>query len=228
MRSKPRILIVDDDEDILELLQYNFTKDDFLVTTLCESSKVLNIAKAFSPHLVILDLVMLPYNGIEVCKMIREIDSQWEPYIFFLTANASDYQQDVIYNIGGDELVEKIIGIKSLMNKVRCVLKQDLVIRKRETILKIGTLQLYRGTDEVYNKGEKIEVKKQEFEILYFLAQNPGKHISVSQLTDTLWGSKTFMDERAVKSLVHNLRRKIGGDIIAEKTVNKFLFSRAD
>ena len=217
MQEKPRILIVDDDEDILDLLKYNFVKENFAVKTLNESSQVLKVTSRFNPSLIILDLIMAPHNGIEVCKMIRSNDSDFNPYIFFLTANANVFVQDAIFNVGGDEYLEKVIVIKTLISKVRCVLKQNFVIKKRVTTLKLGSLELYRGVEEVYKNGEKVKVMRPEFEILFFMLQNPGRCISLTQLTNILWGSNTFMDENTVKSLVNNLRIKIGAEVISER-----------
>ena len=110
---KKRIVIVDDDEDILDLLQYNFTREGYFVRCLRESSKALDSIKDFHPDLIILDLMMGPYNGIEVCRMIREHQPLHDKYIFFLTAKSDKYYQRAIYDVGADEFIEKIAGLSA-------------------------------------------------------------------------------------------------------------------
>jgi len=224
VHEKPRMLIVDDDQDILDLLRYNLIKENFDVKTLHESSNVVKVANRFHPNLIILDLIMAPYNGIEVCKMLRA-NADLNLYIFFLTGNANVYLQDSVYNVGGDEFLEKVTGIKTLISKVRCVLNHNFIIKKRETKLKLGSLELYRGKEVVYYKGKNLKVKKAEFDILFFMVQNPDRWITLSQLTNTLWGSKTFIDENTVKSLVIDLQKKIGDDVVCEKLSGVFLLN---
>jgi two-component system alkaline phosphatase synthesis response regulator PhoP len=224
MDKRSRILIVDDDEDILELLSYNFDKEGYSVKTLSSSAEAVTTAREFKPHLIILDLLMYPFNGIEVCRMIRSQEEFKNVYIFFLTAKSEEFHQDTAFNVGGDDFVQKIVGIKPLISKVRSVLKYDFVIKKRLMTMKIDCFEFYRGLDCVYMNGRKIILNKNEFDILFFLAQNPGKKISLGQLIQSLWGSKTFMDESTVKTFIDNVRRKIGRDFIAEKQINLFQF----
>jgi two-component system, OmpR family, alkaline phosphatase synthesis response regulator PhoP len=224
MSHKHRILIVDDDEDILDLLRYNFFKEGYHVKTLSDSADAIAVASQFHPDLVILDLMMSPYNGIDICRMLRQSERFKNVYIFFLTAKSDDYYQHAVFNVGGDEFVEKIVGLKPLLSKVTSVLKENFVIKKRLMKLKVGGLELYRGVETVYNMGNKIILSKPEFEILFFMVQNAGKRISVSQLIQILWGSKTFMDELSVKKFIESVRRKLGQDIIVEKRMDLFLF----
>ena len=208
-----RILILDDDEDILDLLRYNFLKEGYVVKSISNSINPIKQAKSFKPDLVILDVMMLPYNGIEVCKLFRSDKSLEDIYIFFLTANSDDYYRNAAFNVGGDEFVEKIVGLKPLIAKVTCVLKQKLVIRKRLTLIS-GSLELHRGAEIAYWNGKQLTLHEHEFEILFFLVQNPGRVISLSQIVNSLWGSKTFMDEHAVLNFIKNLRNKLGPGVI--------------
>jgi two-component system, OmpR family, alkaline phosphatase synthesis response regulator PhoP len=220
--DKRRILIIDDDEDILELLKYNFSKEGYLVRSLAESTAALKVINEFKPHLIILDLMMSPYNGIEVCRMIRGEASFENVYIFFLTAKSDQYYQHAVFNVGGDEFVEKIIGLKPLMSKVSTVLKENYIIRKRLTEIRTGSLELIRGINTVFLNGKRINLNRQEFEILFFLVQNAGKTISLKQLIKGLWGSTTFMDENSALNLIDNVRRKVGKEIVEERRINLF------
>jgi two-component system, OmpR family, alkaline phosphatase synthesis response regulator PhoP len=224
MVARHKIMIVDDDEDILELLKYNLSKEGYIVRTLSESKDAVNAAVEFHPDLVILDLMMSPRNGIDICRDIRSYSQLKDIYIFFLTAKSDEYYQHAVFNVGGDEFVEKIVGLKPLLTKVSSVLRQSLVIKKRLTKLKAGPLELYRGVETVYHAGTKIALSKPEFEILFFMAQNPGKTISLSQIIKTLWGSTVFMDELAVRNFLDNLKRKVGRELIREQRVGYFKF----
>jgi two-component system, OmpR family, alkaline phosphatase synthesis response regulator PhoP len=222
MSNTRRILIVDDDEDILELLKYNLTSEGFTVKSLSDSSRVLACAEEFKPHLIILDLLMKPYNGFEVCESIRSQGKLSDVYIFFLTANSNIYNRNSAYTMGGDEYVEKMSGLKPLLAKIKGVLTQNMTIRKRLSKISIGNLELVRSGECVYSNGTKIVLNESEFEILFFLAQNPGKKISVSQLLNIIWGSRTFMDENTLKKWLYNIRDKIGQDLIVERNANLF------
>lgn len=220
--TKRRILLVDDDEDILDLLTYNLSREGYAVKTLADSTQVLPEARAFHPDLVILDLMMTPFNGIEACRMIRGEQTFQDIYIFFLTAKSDGYYQHAAFNVGGDEFVEKIIGLKPLMSKVRSVLKENYVIRKRLNKVRAGAIELVRGTNTAIVNGHKIALPRNEFDILFFLVQNEGKTIPLRQIISSLWGSTTFMDEKAALNYIDNVRRKIGKEFIEEKRLNLF------
>lgn len=219
---KKRIVIIDDDEDILDLLQYNFTREGYSVKCLPESSRALDAIREFRPDLIILDLMMKPYSGIEVCRMIREQEFFQDKYIFFLTANSEKYSHHAVYNVGADEYIEKIAGLKPLMSKVSTVLKENYIIKKSIHEITLGYLHLQRDNETVFFKGKQIPLNRNEFEILFFLMQNEGKTISLRQLVNSLWGSKTFMDENTALNLVDSVRKKVGKEIIEEKRMNNF------
>jgi two-component system alkaline phosphatase synthesis response regulator PhoP len=224
---KKKILIVDDDEDILDLLQYNFTREGYSVKCLPESSHALDAIKDFRPDLIILDLMVHPYSGIEVCRMIREQEFLRDKFIFFLTANAEKYSQHTVFNVGADEYIEKIAGLKPLMSKVSTVLKENYIIKKSIHEITLGCLHLKRDDETVFVKGKQIPLNRNEFEILFFLMQNEGKTISLRQLVNSLWGSKTFMDENTALNLVDSVRKKVGKEIIEEKRLNIFRIASA-
>jgi two-component system, OmpR family, alkaline phosphatase synthesis response regulator PhoP len=222
--TKRRILIIDDDEDILDLLQYNLVKEGFAVKALTSSSNAIRRITDFRPDLIILDMMMHPFNGIEVCRMIRDDKSLHDVYVFFLTAKSEHYYQQAAYTVGCDEFVEKIVGLKPLMSKVNTVLKDNYVIRKSFVEVKCGPLQLHRSSDTAYLNGNPIALNKHEFDILFFMVQNEGKVIPLRQIVNSLWGSTTFMDENTALTYVDNVRRKVGGHLIEEKRINLFRF----
>lgn len=223
--QKKKIVIIDDDEDILDLLHYNLIREGYSVKCLRETSTALDAIRDFQPDLIILDLMMGPYNGIEVCRMIRANQSLHDKYIFFLTANSEKYHQHAIYEVGADEFIEKIAGLKPLMSKVSTVLKENYVIKKSVHEIRLGALHLKRDNESVFVSGKQISLNRNEFEILFFLMQNEGKTVSLRQLVNSLWGSKTFMDDNTALRFIDSVRKKVGKEIIEEKRFNLFSIS---
>jgi two-component system, OmpR family, alkaline phosphatase synthesis response regulator PhoP len=225
---KRRILVVDDDEDILDLLKYNFEKEGYEVLTLNRSEKTVSIAKVFQPDLIILDIMMPEQNGIEVCRKLRTKRCFKNTYIFFLTAKSESYYQDAVFHTGGDDFIEKIIGLKALTTKVSVVLKKNYIISKSAKEIKIGNLKIKRATFSVLIDGYEILLSSQEFEILFFLVQNSGKRISKEHLVQGIWGSETFVMENNIDIYVQNLKRKLGSEIIHYHVPNLYQFNFED
>ena len=175
--KKPfRVLLVDDDQDILELLEYNLAKEGYKVKALDDSNVAVSVAMDFSPDLIILDIMMPRPNGIEICKELRTIKKFSETYIFFLTAKSESYYQQAALDTGGDDYIEKVIGLRALTYKVSTVLKRRFVIRKSIPELQIGDLSLNRKSGTVRINQQEIKLSKPEFELLFFFAQNPRKN----------------------------------------------------
>jgi two-component system, OmpR family, alkaline phosphatase synthesis response regulator PhoP len=156
-----RILAVDDDPDILELLQYNLDREGFKVKVVEDSKEALEVSISFQPDLIILDIMMPHPTGIEVCKQLRSLPLFRDTYIFFLTARSEHYYEDAAYDTGGDDFIEKIIGLRALTNKVVTVLKEDFVIRKSVASVVSGNLVINRRASSVYLRGVPINFSKQ-------------------------------------------------------------------
>jgi len=226
MSSIPKILIVDDDEDILDLLRYNLTREGYVVKTTSDSTAAVPTASWFHPDLIVLDLMMPEINGIEICKKLRVEPDLNDVYIFFLTAKSDEYYKHAVFDVGGDDFIEKVIGIKPLLSKIRSVLRLNYVIRKRLTRLKEGSLEFVRGIGTVISHGAEVPLNKNEFEILFFLAQNKDRQIPVDEIVYSLWGSPTFMDEPSVRRYILSLQQKLGKGIIRENRFGSYQFSR--
>jgi two-component system, OmpR family, alkaline phosphatase synthesis response regulator PhoP len=225
---KRRILIVDDDEDILDLLEYNLCKEGYEVRTLNRSLHTIAIAKKFEPDLIILDIMMPGENGIELCRQLREKHRFRDTYIFFLTARSESYYQHAVFQTGGDDYIEKVIGLKALTKKISAVLKGNYVIRKSMTKLRIGNLQLNRNTTTASFQGDAFQLSKPEFELLFFFAQNPSKNISVHELVQSIWGSETYLDENNVEIYIQNLKKKFGIAIIRQRSARRYNLNMAE
>ncbi len=144
MGKKHRILVVDDDQDILDLLKYNLDKDGFKTKTVTNSEHGLIAAISFHPDLIILDIMMSGMNGIELCKVLRGKPQFKDTYIFFLTANSDQRIHELAVETGGDELIEKVIGLRELSSKIKAVLLEKWVIHKHKSIIRIGDLEIDR------------------------------------------------------------------------------------
>jgi two-component system, OmpR family, alkaline phosphatase synthesis response regulator PhoP len=214
---KRKILIVDDDEDILQLLKYNLEKEGYEVKTLGNSKRAVSTAKLFFPDLIILDIMMPEKNGIELCRKLREKGRFKETYIFFLTARSESYYQHAVFQTGGDDYIEKVFGLKTLTKKIAAVLKRDFVIRKSLTKLTVGNLHLNRNEMTASFNGHTFKLTKPEFELLFFFAQNPRKVIPTAEVIQSIWGSEMSMAVLNMEVYVQNLRNKLGVALIAKK-----------
>lgn len=222
--NKGKILLVDDDWDILELLEYNLDKEGFKVKALDESFDAVKVANEFNPDLIILDMMMPHPNGIEICRELRASKRFEETYIFFLTAKSERYYQDAAFETGGDDFIEKIVGLRALTYKVKTVLKRRFVIRKRIPEFFVGDILICRRTSSVWISGRQINLSKPEFELLFFMAQNPRKSISHENLLCSIWGSEVYLSDSSIQMYIENLRHKLGGQIIQFTPDAKYRF----
>ncbi len=224
MREKKhfRVLVVDDDKDILELLEYNLEKEGFTVKTIDESQDAVAVAKDFSPDLIILDIMMPHPNGIEICRELRSMKRFSDTYIFFLTAKSENYYHEAALDTGGDDYIEKVIGLRALTYKVATVLKRKFVIRKSIAELKIGNLRIHRKSNSVQIGDDEITLSKPEFELLFFFAQNPSKVISHENLLQNIWGSEIYLFDTSIDVYIQNLKKKLGINLIHRTSDNRY------
>lgn len=219
-----RILVVDDDVDILALLKYNFEKEGFQVKTVDDSKNTVKVAYKFQPDLVILDILMPDLNGFEVCEKLRSIQAFENIYIFFLTARPENTFQETALKIGGDDYIEKLTGIRALLYKVNSVLKKKYIIQKRMLQLKAGDLTIDRESNSVFFKREQIVLSEAEFEILFFLIQNRDRKMTLDNLIFNVWGSEVHPFQNTVKLYIENLQRKIVPDVIKITSRDEYRF----
>lgn len=212
--ERMRILVVDDDEDIAELLKYNLEKQSFIVKTLVSTAHAVSEACNFNPDLIILDIMMPHPNGIEICRALRNLKRFQDTYIFFLTGKSESYYKHAVFNSGGDDYIDKVIGLRTLTYKINSVLKRKFTIRKSISEVTIGSLRINRRSETISVNQQEIALNNHEFELIFFFAQNPGKAISAEDLIQNLWGSELYLSDRSIEVFIKNLKRKIGIDII--------------
>ena len=221
-KLKHKILLVDDDHDILELLQYNLEKEGYEVRAVSKSTESLSAAQDFHPDLIILDIMMPKINGIEVCRQLRENPEFKNTYIFFLTALSDRELQTQALDTGGDDFIQKITGLRALTHKIGTVLKKKLVIRKWVKQIQLGDLVIDRENRLVNYKGKDISLSEAEFEIIYFFAQNPKKIISKDNLVNNIWGSDVYLLAKTLDTYLKNVTDKLGTELIAQVREGKY------
>lgn len=214
--NKHKILIVDDDKDILELLKYNLQKDGYQVFIEKHSKRALDTAIQVSPDLIILDIMMPEMNGLELCDLLRRHPDFGKTYIFFLTAKSEKLLQFQAFERGGDDYIEKITGLRALSYKVGAVLKKDMIIRKSEMEIHIKSLRIDRLKKAAYYRGKEIIFSQQEFDLLYFFVQNPRKEITGENLLHNIWGSDIYMLTKSVDTYINNICHKMDTMLIAK------------
>ena len=207
-----KILLVDDEKDIVEFLQYNLAQEGFKVITAYNGKEALEKISQ-KPDLIILDVMMPKMDGYEVCSKIRSMDEFKNTPIIFLTAKASEQDEVLGLNIGADDFIQKPISPKKLVARVKSNL------RKLETTqagmgnvkeIKAGPLTIDREKYSVSLEGKQIVFPKKEFEILAYLASNPGKVFHRDKILSDIWGTEIFVVERTIDVHVRKIREKLG------------------
>ncbi|NBB27486.1 response regulator transcription factor [Cellulophaga sp. BC115SP] len=205
----PKILLVDDDPDIIELLEYNLTKEGFDTASATDGLQALEVAKKFKPDLILLDVMMPKMDGIETARQLRLLAEFKDTYILFLTARAEEYTEVAAFDVGADDYVVKPIKPRALLSRLKALLRRDSQQSEAEDKLEIGSLFINRVNYTVLNDGKSLVMPKKEFELLSFLAHHPNKVFSRDELLEKVWGSDVYVVERTVDVHIRKLREKI-------------------
>ncbi len=214
--KKHKILIIDDDTDILELLRYNLIKEGYDVYIEKRAERSVNRADKLKPDLIILDIMMPEINGLEICSLLRRKEYFRDIFIFFLTAKSEKYLQLEAFRRGGDDYIEKITGLRALTHKIGSVLKKDLIIRKWVPEITLKSMRIDRIKSAVIYEGKLVPLSTYEFELLYFFAQNPKKIITRDSLLNNIWGSDIYMLPKSVDTYINNICSKLNTGIITK------------
>ncbi len=220
-----KILLVDDDPDIIELLEYNLTKEGYDIASANDGLQALEVAKKFKPDLVLLDVMMPKMDGIETARQIRLLSEFKETYILFLTARAEEYTEVAAFDVGADDYVVKPIKPRALLSRLKAILRRDAQQAETEDKLEIGSLFINRVNYTVLNNGKPLVMPKKEFELLSFLAHHPNKVFSRDELLEKVWGSDVYVVERTVDVHIRKLREKIPESYIKTLKGVGYMFS---
>ncbi len=208
--SDIKILLVDDEPDILEIVGYNLSKEGYNVFTANNGAEGVKKAKEEKPHLIILDVMMPEMDGIEACEQIRAIPKLSESVIAFLTARGEDYSMVAGFDAGADDYITKPIKPKVLVSKVRSLLRRLKKETKTENVIKHGNLVIDRDEYKIVLKGSEIILPRKEFELLSLLASKPGKVFKREEILDKVWGNEVVVGGRTIDVHIRKLREKIG------------------
>ncbi len=206
-----RILLVDDEPDILEILKYNLSAEGYQVSTAKNGIEGVAKARKKRPHLIILDVMMPEMDGIEACEKIRNTEGLQDTIITFLTARGEDYSQVAGFDAGADDYITKPIKPKVLMSKVKALLRR---MKEQEDtvpeIKKVGNIVINREEYKVVNNGEEIILPRKEFELLSLLTSKPDKVFKREVILDKVWGQEVVVGGRTIDVHIRKLREKIG------------------
>ncbi|MEX0360468.1 response regulator transcription factor [Flagellimonas sp.] len=214
MKTKDiKILLVDDEPDILEIVSYNLAAEGYEVFTAKNGVEGVAKAKKKNPHLIILDVMMPEMDGIEACEIIRNTPGLENTIITFLTARGEDYSQVAGFDAGADDYITKPIKPKVLVSKVKALLRR-LKEEKAETedIVKVGNIIINREEYKIINKGEEIILPRKEFELLSLLTSKPSKVFKREVILDKVWGNEVVVGGRTIDVHIRKLRGKIGDE----------------
>lgn len=204
-----KILLVDDEPDILEIVGYNLSNEGYQVITATNGVEAVKIAKKELPQLIILDVMMPEMDGIEACEIIRKHADLKNTVITFLTARGEDYSQVAGFDAGADDYITKPIKPKVLVSKVKALLRR---FKDQEVVdsVKIGNLVINRDEYKIVLNGKEIILPRKEFELLSLLASKPGKVFKRDEILDKVWGNEVVVGGRTIDVHIRKLREKIG------------------
>jgi len=214
--AKKKILVVDDEKDILELLEYNLEKEGYEVFKAMTGEEALELTRRKTPDLIILDLMLPGLDGLEVCKILKRNTRIASIPIIMLTAKGEESDIIVGLELGADDYITKPFSPKVLIARVRTVLRRLEEKLKPKEVIQIEGLTIDASRHEVTLKGKPIELTKIEFSLFRCLASNPGRVFTRDQLLDRAWPDETFIVDRAVDVHIRRLRKKL-------RTASKFI-----
>jgi two-component system alkaline phosphatase synthesis response regulator PhoP len=214
-KTMHKVLVVDDEEPILELLKYNLEKGGYEVKTASDGARGVEIAKKFLPDLVLLDIMMPKMDGVETCRLIREQPELQKTFVVFLTARSEEYSEVAAFDVGADDYITKPIKPRALMSRISALFRRDFKKTSPSNTITVGDLVIDRTSYTIKVQDKEINLPKKEFELLYFLAQNPNKVFSREDLLQNIWGSDVYVLARTVDVHIRKVREKIGEEYIS-------------
>jgi two-component system alkaline phosphatase synthesis response regulator PhoP len=207
-----KILLVDDEQDILEIIGYNLSQEGYQIVTASNGKEAIAKAKKEHPQLIIMDVMMPEMDGMEACENIRKIPELKDTIITFLTARSEDYSQVAGFDVGADDYIAKPIKPKVLVSKVKALLRRlkGLDGVSSTTTLTIGNIEINREEYKIIKDGKGIILPRKEFELFYLLATKPGKVFTREEILDKVWGNEVVVGGRTIDVHIRKLREKIG------------------
>ena len=217
MNDNIKILVVDDEEDILEFLSYNLRAEGYDVIVADNGILAIELAKQEQPSLIILDVQMPDMDGITTCEKIREIRSLKETIVTFLTARSEDYSQIAGFEAGADDYITKPIRPKVLVSRVKALLKRRGITQDTNSIIELGDILIDKEKHLTTYKGQQVIFAKKEFKLLKLLISKPGKVFTREEILEKVWGTDIIVGDRTIDVHIRKLREKLADHYV--KTV---------
>lgn len=213
MKGK-KILLIDDEQDILEILSYNLEKEGYQVFTANNGNEGIVKAKEIIPDLILLDVMMPEKDGIETCQEMRKIKELQKTLIVFLSARSEEFSQLAGFDAGANDYIVKIIKPKVLISKVNALLQLTTQVAEQSKLIELGDLVIDKDNFKVTKNGEHFLLPKKEFDLLYLLASNTQKVFKREEILDKVWGNDVIVGERTIDVHIRRLREKLGDNSI--------------
>lgn len=220
-----KILLVDDDPDILELLEYNLVAEGYQVRTAANGLIGVEVAKEFIPDLIVMDIMMPIMDGIEAGRIIKQHSALSKTYLLFLTARAEEYSEVAAFDIGADDYIIKPVKPRALMSRIKAILKRELSDAASVDKIVIEDLTINKQNYSITVKTDTWVLPKKEFDLLMFFVSNPNKVYSRDEILSNVWGRGIHVTERTVDVHIRKIREKIGEDYIRTIKGVGYLFS---
>ncbi|MBW8359741.1 MAG: response regulator transcription factor [Weeksellaceae bacterium] len=208
--SAKKILLIDDELDILEILSYNLEKEGYEVHTATNGNDGIKVAREIVPDLILLDVMMPEKDGIETCQEMRQIKSIQKTLIVFLSARSEEFSQLAGYQAGANDYIVKLIKPKVLISKVNALLKLTSQVNESAKQIQIGDLIIDKDNFKVSKGGQPFLLPKKEFDLLYLLASNTDKVFKREEILEKVWGNDVIVGERTIDVHIRRLREKLG------------------
>ena len=209
-----KILLVDDEQDILDFLYYNLNKEGYKVSTATNGKDAISIAKKELPDLIILDVMMPDLDGMETCRELREISSLKNTIIAFLTARNEDYSQIAGFDVGADDYITKPIKPRVLASRIKALLRRNKKSEPGSEDINLGGIVIDKEKFLVIKDGTEINLPKKEFKLLSLLATKPGKVFTREYILQEVWGDEVVVGDRTIDVHIRKLREKLGDEFI--------------
>ena len=205
-----KILLVDDEPDVIEIIRYNLEQEGYNVKTASNGKEALPKAQKNTPHLIIMDVMMPEMDGIEACEEFRSDPTFNDTIIMFLTARGEDYSYVAAFDAGADDYVTKPIKPKIIVSKVKALLRRLKKEEENQDKIQLGKLIIDKEQYEVTHKGKTFSLPRKEFELLYLLASKPDKVVKREKIMEVVWGSEVVVGDRTIDVHIRKLREKVG------------------
>lgn len=205
-----KILIVDDEKDIVDLVSYNLEKEGYKCYTAYDGEQALEKARDKKPDLILLDIMMPKMDGIEACRRIKEDPELNQIYIAFLTARSEEYSELAGFDVGADDYITKPIKPRVLLSRIKAILKRRKQEDAPSEIIEVGDIKIDRSTFTVQIKDKELVFPKKEFELLHLLASKPGKVFTRESILNKVWGTDVYVVDRTIDVHIRKIREKIG------------------